>query len=442
MAKVAFFQFSSCWGCHQSLLNLHLGLLPVLPELDIVYWPAVVDFKLSSLKARPDGDVDVGFCEGFIRTEHDLECAKLMRQKCKTLVSYGTCATYGSVAGLANQFTKEELLKRKFEECESLGEPNDMLNNRDPELTEICDAVRTVPQVVPIDIVMPGCPPKKENILGAVSALLTQSASPMDKSTNVCATCKADPCILVDGKLCWGNVTAGGCTLMCPEKGDACVGCFQSTDVIDEEKAEMQKGLLAKLGNASKEDCNLISQFISLYSGLPAQGSIYLSGDPLRKIAKGEKLELADDVQGASLKVLSKSKNYAFTKANVCAQCDRNGNRSKKMTSMKRWYEGTIDPELCFLNQGFVCMGPVTAAGCGTQCPNNGNSICNGCYGPVFGVAEQGARGISTIASVADLSPDVVNDQLPDVIGQFYRYTLPVSDISEHVEDKELKEDD
>ena len=34
--KVAFMQLSSCWGCHQSLLNAHLGLLPILPQLEIV----------------------------------------------------------------------------------------------------------------------------------------------------------------------------------------------------------------------------------------------------------------------------------------------------------------------------------------------------------------------------------------------------------------------
>ena len=65
-AKVAFMQLSSCWGCHQSLLNAHLDLLLVLPELEIVYWPAVVDFKLESLEARADGEIVVGFVEGCI----------------------------------------------------------------------------------------------------------------------------------------------------------------------------------------------------------------------------------------------------------------------------------------------------------------------------------------------------------------------------------------
>ena len=76
--KVAFMQLSSCWGCHQSLLNAHLGLLPILPELDIVYWPAVVDYKRESLIERPDKDILVGFIEGVARTKQDTENAKLI----------------------------------------------------------------------------------------------------------------------------------------------------------------------------------------------------------------------------------------------------------------------------------------------------------------------------------------------------------------------------
>ncbi|MFX1590232.1 MAG: F420-nonreducing hydrogenase, partial [Promethearchaeota archaeon] len=84
--KVAFMQLSSCWGCHQSLLNAHLGLLPILPELDIVYWPAVVDFKHKSLESRPDGDILIGFIEGVARTKQDTTNVKLMRKKCKIIV--------------------------------------------------------------------------------------------------------------------------------------------------------------------------------------------------------------------------------------------------------------------------------------------------------------------------------------------------------------------
>lgn len=436
MIKTAFMQLSSCWGCHQSLLNLHLGLLPVLPELEIVYWPAVVDFSLSSMEERPEGDVDVGFVEGCVRTEHDEQLVKLMREKCKLIVSFGTCATYGGVFGLANMWPKEELLQRKFQECESLGEPIDMVNDRDPELTPIADIVRAIDRVIKVDAYLPGCPPRKENILGAVAFLIKKNPETMDKSTNVCATCKANPCILEEGKLCWGNITAGGCSLMCPNDNmTSCVGCYGPTDTIDEAKAEAVKGLLDGK-KASAEDSNLISQFILLYTGLPPQGSLYLQGDPLRKIALNTKMEFGDDVVGSSLKAIAKNPNFKFANGNVCATCDRNGNMNKKMTQIKRYYEGPLyDSEKCFINQGYLCMGPMTQAGCGAQCPNNGNTYCYGCYGPVFGITEQGARGISTIASLADVNIDEIKNKILDPVGQFYRFTLAVSEINKKVND-------
>ncbi|MHA1987908.1 MAG: NADH-quinone oxidoreductase subunit B family protein, partial [Promethearchaeota archaeon] len=122
--KVAFMQLSSCWGCHQSLLNAHLQLLPVLPELEIVYWPAVVDFKLDSLTAREDGEIDIGIVEGAVRTTKDLELLRLMREKCKLISTFGTCACQGGVIAMANNYPIEDLIKRKFMETESISNEN------------------------------------------------------------------------------------------------------------------------------------------------------------------------------------------------------------------------------------------------------------------------------------------------------------------------------
>ncbi len=62
-------------------------------------------------------------------------------------------------------------------------------------------------------------------------------------------------------------------------------------------------------------------------------------------------------------------------------------------------------------------------------------TVCNGCYGPVFGVTEQGARGISTIASLADVNIDEIKKSILDPVGLFYRYTLAVSEINKKVND-------
>lgn len=431
--NVAFYQCSSCWGCHQSLLNLHLGLLPVLPELNIKYWPAVLDYKFSDLEGYEDGSIDVGFIEGMLRTEHDVHGAKVMRKKCKLLIAFGTCACYGSVKGLANQWSREELLQRKFQEAESVEEPLNMVTDRDPELTAITESVVNLDKVVDIDAYLPGCPPKKENILGAVAFLIKKSPENMNKSSNVCATCKADPCLLEQGKLCFGNVTAAGCDLMCPNSGDPCVGCFGPTNNPDEGKAAKLKQMLEGL-TASQEQANVISSFVILYNGLPVQGSLYLAADPLRKIALDAPMEYSDDISGAALKALAKSPNYTFMNGNVCSTCDRNANMTKTMTKIKRVHEGLPDTEECFLNQGYLCMGPVTQAGCGGICPTS-NSVCSGCYGPVFGITDQGARAISTMASMADVDISEVEDKILDPVGLFYRYSLAVAEINKKVND-------
>ncbi|MFX0156369.1 MAG: F420-nonreducing hydrogenase, partial [Candidatus Hodarchaeota archaeon] len=176
--KVAFLQNSDCWGCHQSLLNLHLGLLKVLPALEIVYWPAVVDFKYESLKAREDGEILVGFVEGTLRTKHDIEQTKILRQKSALIVAFGTCSCYGSVKGLANQWNKDNLVKRKFSEVESIadgsgGEP--MIN-----MPGFADKIIPVDEIIKVDAYMSGCPPKPEAIASAVVFLLGQKPFPMN----------------------------------------------------------------------------------------------------------------------------------------------------------------------------------------------------------------------------------------------------------------------
>ena len=114
--RIALAQLSSCWGCDQSLVDLHLKLLDILPKLDIVYWPAVVDYKMSDLESIPNHSIHFGFVEGSCRTTEDLHLLKLLRQKSKILVAWGSCSIYGGVQGLGNQWELEELLERKRQE--------------------------------------------------------------------------------------------------------------------------------------------------------------------------------------------------------------------------------------------------------------------------------------------------------------------------------------
>jgi F420-non-reducing hydrogenase small subunit len=104
----------------------------------------------------------------------------------------------------------------------------------------------------------------------------------------------------------------------------------------------------------------------------------------------------------------------------VCDECPRE-KKNRQLTEIKRIYEIEDDGKTCFWDQGVICMGPATRAGCGAQCPNV-NMPCTGCDGPGPRVKDQGAAAISALASIAT-DPEVVK-QVVDPIGTFYKYSL------------------
>lgn len=95
----------------------------------------------------------------------------------------------------------------------------------------------------------------------------------------------------------------------------------------------------------------------------------------------------------------------------VCEECPVEKSE-KVLTRFYRPYEITPDPSVCLLEQGLVCMGPATRGGCGALCPQVSMG-CRGCYGPLDGVEDQGAKMLSAIASVISAgSPEMEEEDL------------------------------
>lgn len=114
----------------------------------------------------------------------------------------------------------------------------------------------------------------------------------------------------------------------------------------------------------------------------------------------------------------------------VCDTCKRKRSE-KKIKKFHRTWQIIPDEETCLLEQGLLCCGLATRAGCGARCPSV-NSPCIGCYGPNDGVSDYGSRLMAAVASVIDSDqPEeidrIIKEGIPDPIGSFYRFSLASS---------------
>ncbi len=116
----------------------------------------------------------------------------------------------------------------------------------------------------------------------------------------------------------------------------------------------------------------------------------------------------------------------------LCDSCKRNKSKPERIAirEIKRIHEVEADPDVCFLAQGIICLGPATRDGCGEACMNI-NIPCRGCFGPVEGVADSGAKFVSALASILDVQSDEdierITNEIMDPVGYSYRFSLPAS---------------
>ncbi|MBM3713531.1 MAG: methyl viologen-reducing hydrogenase, partial [Actinobacteria bacterium] len=104
--KVAEEWLNICGGCEVTILDIGEPLLDLLPKLEFVHMPVLMDnkyFGQMGEKAELEiPEADVGIISGGVRNEKEKHVALEMRKKCKTLVSLGSCACFGGIHALAN----------------------------------------------------------------------------------------------------------------------------------------------------------------------------------------------------------------------------------------------------------------------------------------------------------------------------------------------------
>jgi len=316
---LAMYWAAGCGGCEISVLNIHENILTVDEVFDIAFFPCIADFKLHHVESYPDGYIDVCLFNGAIRTSENEEMARLLRQKTKVMVAFGSCAYEGCIPALSNLTSKEATFNTIYLDNPSIDNPEGILPQPSfdvPEGTltipEFYHTVKSLDQVIDVDYYVPGCPPEPPQIWAVLQVVV-------------------------------GALTAGG--------------------------------------------------------PLPPAGSIVGAG------------------------------NVA-----VCEECPLEKGE-KSIERFYRPYEITPDPDVCLLEQGIVCMGPATRSGCGSLCPQVGMG-CRGCYGPLPGVEDQGAKMLGAIASVIGVGNPTMDeheleekiqavvDTIADPAGTFYRFSM------------------
>ena len=158
--RLATVWLDGCSGCHMSLLDMDERLLEIGERADLVYSP-LVDYK-----EYPE-DVDICLVEGAVSSEEDLHKIQLVRERTRTLVSFGDCAVTSNVPGMRNPIGVGPLLERAYIENVSLY----------PQLPSkvvpmLLPTARPVHAVVKVDVFLPGCPPSADLIYQLLDDLL------------------------------------------------------------------------------------------------------------------------------------------------------------------------------------------------------------------------------------------------------------------------------
>jgi NAD-reducing hydrogenase small subunit len=169
--KLATVWLDGCSGCHMSFLDMDERLIELADKLDLVYSPLV------DAKDFP-ADVDIALIEGAVSSEEDLRKIRMIRERTKTLVSFGDCAVTANVPAMRNPFTVESIYDRAYRETATLEPqtPNQII----PRLLAYA---RPVHEVVSVDVYVPGCPPSADVIYYAVMELLAGRTPELSSKT-------------------------------------------------------------------------------------------------------------------------------------------------------------------------------------------------------------------------------------------------------------------
>lgn len=170
--KLATIWLGGCSGCHMSLLDIDERLLDLIQLADIVKSPIV------DTKEMPE--VDIAMVEGAITSDEHFREILLIRKQAKTLVALGDCAVMTNVTGMRNYFPLKEVMDTAY--VNAISNDTEGLLPNHPCLLKLNEKVLPLQEVVPVDFVIPGCPPDADTIFYVLYELLNDSLPDLGKA--------------------------------------------------------------------------------------------------------------------------------------------------------------------------------------------------------------------------------------------------------------------
>jgi len=293
--KLAIYWAASCGGCDIAILDIEEKILEVADFFDLVFWPCAMDFKYDDIRKMQDKEITLTLFNGAIRSDENYEIAKLLREKSVVLCAFGSCASEGCIPGLANFTDKQTIMDYVYKTSPSLEPGNGVVpqtNVKVPEGTlhipNLWNTVRTLPQVVDVDYIIPGCPPQSNQIAAVIDAVvdILKNGKPLPPKGTVlgasdkccCDECKrqrnvkkikkfirpfeivTDPeiCLMEQGIVCLGPATRGGCGAKCVAAGVPCRGCYGLPSNIRDQGASMASALASVIDSIDEAEVEWI----------------------------------------------------------------------------------------------------------------------------------------------------------------------------------------
>ena len=175
--QVAMIGLCGCWGCTLSFLDMDENLLRLLEKVNITR------SSLTDIKRIPHRCA-IGFVEGGIANEENIETLEHFRENCDILISVGACAVWGGVPAMRNMMPLEECFKEAYLDVPTTEPDIRPVIPHHPDLPRITTRVYPCHEMVKMDYFIPGCPPDGAAIFKVLDDLVNGREVDLPTSIN------------------------------------------------------------------------------------------------------------------------------------------------------------------------------------------------------------------------------------------------------------------